>query len=1088
MCDILLRIPLSIFLKIHKVAYRIPELEKYTCHPIKKHILVKDMPTPIRNVLLMRRKYIFSIHDAITRLCYIGLVQFGPQKLKEKDKVFIYLNRNTELMDTTTSAAHYHKIEDKMYPVTKYTFTSLQTIDKYWYKLWSTCINTRLGGRLVVQGKDIVLEDLDKKMAMIEATKARSAEEAALMDVGDVPGDRMGAAGIDSAFFAHLKRNWNWESSNYPFQKGCGQFSRSKAIFEGERDAYMSKVRPKPLRFTEFHGLKKYTGPVTLNATDLKKPLNGSAKGAAGSVTKMNKNLKKQIRLAASKNSSNRQRSYVRRVLPRRRHIRPRVKYDEIDYSALQRMDKLRVDWDTREDNILLVCKVAMMYLCPNPRRQLITFTAVRDVLRSYSLTSLNKTSRACQRRLLYMLKKPETSHSVTLGVEELKQNFYVNRRFGDIVDKLKKEYRNPPRYDEPLTMIFRDLVAYIAKKHFDISDIQSSATNYTPCTVEEFKLFHRIKYPTKATSVQGFHDETTNDIHASTINSVIHSSMCCGKDRRSWAYQLFRIYQQYPEWLLRSAMAKIRTDQMVTIKKHYVFAMRKQANACMPMSSSQYQLSSGYTQKFNTKLPYSVFKESWVFFLKLVKHYHESVVTNTTDGEDGVKIHGGVETAPVTGGTIAAIHDYINVDCLEFDIEIPRHIIMLDPTLQKDDAERYIRTARRFQDILRNLEHLHKDVLFDVPDVTKLCELEQTEVDRGVEEKAIVKVRNDKEILEKTSRSGVADAPTRIVGSNDFDDFNAEKNLELTKFQESNEIQANTDTEVFESDREVNFDEEDDDDNWDDTDEMENDEDDFNCFLNGTKIRLTAEDVERSGLKIDTENIYLRDFTKNSTSKVAKRNKGEEEICDSSRRSNGRKEGETEGEVAPIKIEPFLEIEEEIKDKEKFKAPSMRVNEIIERSNFLRDARGPYYRTTDPSDVDKRYTRLALLKMREELNDLTPNDSHHAHEYFVLNMFKIFYSLQQTKVQNPTNVSSINEMEIPTELLPLKRDVYSKLLADLKKFCIFPRLDVCYGKFRRDLQASEIFKRGLDAVYEFLRDKKEVGASLEQLAVSSSS
>ena len=49
-------------------------------------------------------------------------MQFGPQRLKDKDQVFIYINRRTELMDTTSSAPGYHKIEDKPYPVTKYFF------------------------------------------------------------------------------------------------------------------------------------------------------------------------------------------------------------------------------------------------------------------------------------------------------------------------------------------------------------------------------------------------------------------------------------------------------------------------------------------------------------------------------------------------------------------------------------------------------------------------------------------------------------------------------------------------------------------------------------------------------------------------------------------------------------------------------------------------------------------------------------------------------------------------------------------------------------------------------------------------------
>lgn len=32
------------------------------------------------------------------------------------------------------------------------------------------------------------------------------------MDEGLIPGDGLGAAGLDSSFYAHLKRNWIWTS------------------------------------------------------------------------------------------------------------------------------------------------------------------------------------------------------------------------------------------------------------------------------------------------------------------------------------------------------------------------------------------------------------------------------------------------------------------------------------------------------------------------------------------------------------------------------------------------------------------------------------------------------------------------------------------------------------------------------------------------------------------------------------------------------------------------------------------------------------------------------------------------------------
>lgn len=223
---------------------------------------------------------------------------------------------------------------------------------------------------------------------------------------------------------------------------------------------------------------------------------------------------------------------------------RKRVKYDEIDFSALQKMDKLRVDWEQHEDNILLVCKVAMLYLFPNVRKNLISFIMIRDVLRSYSFVSHNKTSRACQRRLLYMLKQPKTMNSVMLGVEEIKQDYFVNKHFGGLVERIKEESQNPTDCDEKIAKVFRELVSYVAKKYYNITTSERREHIALPKTIQEFGIFYRLKVPLKNMNKNGCIKEVQEitDVHTSTINSVIHSSMCCGKDRTSWAYQLFKV------------------------------------------------------------------------------------------------------------------------------------------------------------------------------------------------------------------------------------------------------------------------------------------------------------------------------------------------------------------------------------------------------------------------------------------------------------------------------------------------------------------------------------------------------------------
>ena len=87
MCDVLLRLPLSVFVKLVNITFEVSGLQEFLTHPVRRHYLIRSLPHSIRNKLLFQRKYIFTVHEVATRLAYIGVLQFGPQKLKEKDQV-----------------------------------------------------------------------------------------------------------------------------------------------------------------------------------------------------------------------------------------------------------------------------------------------------------------------------------------------------------------------------------------------------------------------------------------------------------------------------------------------------------------------------------------------------------------------------------------------------------------------------------------------------------------------------------------------------------------------------------------------------------------------------------------------------------------------------------------------------------------------------------------------------------------------------------------------------------------------------------------------------------------------------------------
>lgn len=188
-CDMVFRMPLNIFVKLVCLPYDIPELEEYLKHPIRRYYRLKQLPPHLRSCLLFKRRYIFALHDSLLKLCYMGLVQFGPQRLKEKDQQYIYLNRKALIVDTRNSDRGYNQVAEQDYPVTSFDFTTYAGVEKYWHELWNVCMNTYLGMRVNLKQSTIVVECADTKPILVKYTQHRRPDEAPQLDVGYMPGN-----------------------------------------------------------------------------------------------------------------------------------------------------------------------------------------------------------------------------------------------------------------------------------------------------------------------------------------------------------------------------------------------------------------------------------------------------------------------------------------------------------------------------------------------------------------------------------------------------------------------------------------------------------------------------------------------------------------------------------------------------------------------------------------------------------------------------------------------------------------------------------------------------------------------------------
>ena len=55
MCDVLLRLPLSIFVKLVNLSFEVENLEDYLNHPVRRHYLIKHLPYRLRSKLMFNR-------------------------------------------------------------------------------------------------------------------------------------------------------------------------------------------------------------------------------------------------------------------------------------------------------------------------------------------------------------------------------------------------------------------------------------------------------------------------------------------------------------------------------------------------------------------------------------------------------------------------------------------------------------------------------------------------------------------------------------------------------------------------------------------------------------------------------------------------------------------------------------------------------------------------------------------------------------------------------------------------------------------------------------------------------------------------
>uniref|UniRef100_A0A8D3C325 B-block binding subunit of TFIIIC domain-containing protein n=1 Tax=Scophthalmus maximus TaxID=52904 RepID=A0A8D3C325_SCOMX len=534
--DVLLCLPLSIFMQVIQINYKVDGLEEYLNDPVKQHYLVGVLPARMRRQLLYRRKYMFSFHENLQKLVYMGLLQFGPvEKFKDKDQVFVFLRRNATIVDTTSAEPHYWLVTespDKPFDKRKYTFNTAEDIESYWFDLMCVCLNTPLGTHTQTHTHTAEAQ----AQAQAEALAIVGSRE--VCDDGTIPGDSKGAGGLDSEFFAHLKRNWLWTNYLLVDKTVCKQNARQT------REVYILDTC---IICFFFVGIE----PATRN----QRVVGGKRqkrKRTKKEVVKVPCKKKKGARAAEHKNEKPKKRSAA---------------HDEADHRALKMMTRQRVYWSLQEDSLMMLCSVATHMLNSKLKRPFVPYCVVRDMLHAEFEISMDKTSVAVGRRTRYILKNPQTLLNYRICLTEAYQDKALMKQL---------ELRKPvdPNKPKDCAEAFSEYAKILRQK---FSSVMSTGDMIMPDTKQE--LFQRI-----------------DDIHTIVLHNLIQSTLAMTNSqmKSSRSFQTFQMYSKYNQGLLCQVFIQCRKRGLINRRRvHQPFGPKK--NRALPIMPMSYQLSQSY-------------------------------------------------------------------------------------------------------------------------------------------------------------------------------------------------------------------------------------------------------------------------------------------------------------------------------------------------------------------------------------------------------------------------------------------------------------------------------------------------------------
>ncbi|GFN77315.1 general transcription factor 3c polypeptide, partial [Plakobranchus ocellatus] len=372
--DIMLHMPLG---KVLNILNRSSELAAALGHFMEDPQLEKVpmclLPKDVLLCLLGRKRFLARIQEDLNMLCQLGLLSYGPrQRCTNLEFNSIHLHKRAVLIDTRSSLPSNLMTkcpEGRSFPVLRYNLDTAEDLAQYWIDLQIISLNTKLGRRKCTdipgtQGDVVPLLDATKPKAF--GTIQEQIESIWL------PGDRRGAAGMDSYLMMHLARNW---------RKGLPHLNTSTRLKHelvpdvevvkeesGGNKRKMPEGQEPPTKIKNVHMKKRRQMAKTSKATRWRKRAS-----CAPQIEKPKKNANEKSNYSESS--------------------------DAKDQQARKVMSRLRSSFTALENGHLMLCQLAACIL--HLRGPGFKGSLVRDILQEYRPESCDKTAHAVKGRLL---------------------------------------------------------------------------------------------------------------------------------------------------------------------------------------------------------------------------------------------------------------------------------------------------------------------------------------------------------------------------------------------------------------------------------------------------------------------------------------------------------------------------------------------------------------------------------------------------------------------------------------------------------------------------------------------------------------